>query len=78
MAERINMVSARELVGRRITAFAARAQRDNDGRLIHYPTMTLDDGSRLVFSVEEATDIEAGIFIMKVNPRRSARRGRGE
>jgi len=72
-----NMVSAREIVGKRITAFDPRPYRAGSetgkSRLImHDPIITLDDGSILVFHTEEHPDGgEYGAFIQRVKRRRA-------
>ena len=61
------MVSAREIVGKRIIAFnpgsyASRGERGNT--TIHEPTITLEDGSFLYFVTEENHNGESyGVFV---------------
>lgn len=50
------MVSARQLVGRKIVGFTCDVSRDATGRLAHTPRVVLDDGSVLLFSVEETDE----------------------
>ncbi len=69
----VRMVSAREIVGRRIVAFDPGTTRQADGpgyRTIHYPSITLDDGSRLFFCAEElpSADADHGTLIGRVIP----------
>jgi len=60
----MRMVSARELVGKRIVAFdpGVFVPCEEWRGVCHNPTITLDDGTRLYFVVEE-TGAEYGIFI---------------
>lgn len=66
------MVSARELVGRTIVAFEPNAHTVHDGptrRVMHAPTITLDDGSVLWCMTEEHPDAaEYGTFIGRSTP----------
>ena len=62
------MVSARELVGKTITAFDPGAGKpdgkDPNAYTMHSPSITLSDGSRLWFRVEEHPEGgEYGVFI---------------
>lgn len=62
------MVSAREIVGKRITAFHPRAQAVK-GRTMHQPRVELDDGSFLYFVTEEHPEGNwYGTFIGRVPP----------
>jgi hypothetical protein len=47
------MVSARQLVGRRIVGFQANAYRNGEFGIIHHPVIFLDDGTKLFFITEE-------------------------
>jgi hypothetical protein len=63
--------SARLLVGRRIVGFVARAERDQDGRTNHDPTIYLDNGARLEFTAEEIFNGSGyGVFPMYVAKKR--------
>lgn len=58
------MVSARELVGRKIVGFDPGAFADPPRGVAHRPTIHLDDGSHLYFSVEETEHgAEYGVFV---------------
>lgn len=66
--KRFTMVSARELVGRKIVGFEPR--KHNAGRvgykqMVHDPRIVLDDGSVLVFLAEEA-ETGSGVLIIRV------------
>jgi hypothetical protein len=50
------MVSARELVGKRIVAFDPGAHEDPEYKTVHTPRITLEDGSYLYFVAEETSD----------------------
>lgn len=67
------MVSAREIVGKRIVRFDPGAKVDKDGRAYHDPTIHLDDGSFLYCVTEETTDMEYGTFMGRGRLRREAR-----
>ena len=61
----MRMVSARELVGRRIIAFEPlpfKSGESHDNRLAHRPIVYLDDGSCLTFTTEEVEG-DYGTFI---------------
>jgi hypothetical protein len=60
---RPRMVSAREIVGKRIVRFDPGAKVDKDGRAYHDPTIHLDDGSYLYCVAEETPHLEYGIFM---------------
>ena len=69
------MVSAKQLVGRRIVGFAPRPSPDGPklpgGKhtCIHQPVIELDDGSRLVFQTEESENgTHYGTLIIRVKP----------
>ena len=66
------MVSARELVGRRIVAFDPGLSHEaHGGTATHSPTITLDDGSELYFIAEEQDETgEYGTFIGRRPPTR--------
>jgi hypothetical protein len=60
------MVSAREIVGKRIVSFDPGSVSDelSSGGTAHHPTIWLDDGSRLWFLAEELKHADGyGIFI---------------
>jgi hypothetical protein len=58
------MVSAKQLVGRKIVAFDPGSWVDADGVTKHTPKITLDDGSVLHFRAEELDDgSDYGIYI---------------
>ena len=57
------MVSARELIGKKIAGFDPGTWTDTNGRVKHNPKITLDDGSVLVFTVEESEHGNYGVFI---------------
>lgn len=60
------MVSARELVGRRIVAFRPGTHVE-DGKVMHEPAIDLDDGTTLVFMAEEHPQGEEyGVWIGRV------------
>lgn len=59
------MVSARELIGKKIVGFTPNSAKDRLGRIYHEPTIALDDGSVLYFLAEETED-EYGVFIGRV------------
>lgn len=65
----MNMVSAREIVGKRIVAFdpgAAKVGYAGGTKVMHGPTITLDDGSRLIFHVEEHPEgCDYGVKILR-------------
>lgn len=67
------MVSAREIVGKRIVAFDPGAAIAGSGLLattMHDPTITLEDGSKLVFLTEEHPNADNyGVWIGRVRPR---------
>ncbi len=63
------MVSAREIVGKRIVAFAPNTTPglSNTGGPAHNPRIILDDGSVLVFITEELRDgADYGTLILRV------------
>lgn len=67
MAEKTyRMVSARQLIGRKIVGFDPCPFDDGRGGRAHEPTIYLDDGSRLKFVTEETDIGEYGVFVMKV------------
>lgn len=63
------MVSARQLIGRKIVGFNAHPFPDGrphgSGTVAHDPEIMLDDGTRLYFVVEETEVGMYGIFIGK-------------
>ena len=67
----MKMVSARQLVGRKIIAFDPGTFDDGRGRVAHNPSITLDDGSNLYFVTEETEVGEYGVFIGKVQEQRA-------
>jgi hypothetical protein len=67
---RYTMVSAREIVGKKIVSFEARRQdmgRVGYKQMVHDPRIVLDDGSVLVFIAEEA-EVGSGVMILRVKP----------
>ena len=64
-------VSAREIVGKRITAFenpTARARNYGNTKYHPDPRIWLDDGSCLYFVVEETDHDEYGVFVGRAIP----------
>lgn len=58
------MISAKEIVGKTITAFHPGAWEDSDGTIKHSPRIVLSDGSVLYFRTEEfESGSEYGTFI---------------
>lgn len=67
---KVRMVSAKEVVGKVITAFEPGAWTDSDGTIKHRPRITLSDGSVLYFRTEELDDgSEYGTFVGRAKPR---------
>lgn len=60
------------LIGRTITDvdMGVSNRRTTSGRLAHDPTITLDNGAKLVFHVEETVDNEYGVDISYIKPRK--------
>jgi hypothetical protein len=71
---KLRMVSAREIVGKRITGFTYQTfpQGANGGGVLHIDvTLTLDDGSFLYFITEESDGgDEYGMFVGRSMPRK--------
>ena len=66
---KVRMISAKEIVGKTITAFDPGAWLDGDGTMKHSPRITLSDGSVLYFRTEELEDGSAyGTFIGRAKP----------
>lgn len=66
----MRMVSERQLVGRRIIKFSPCPFSDGRGGTAHDPVITLDDGSRLTFIVEETDTGEYGVFVSLHKPKK--------
>lgn len=63
--KRPRMVSARELIGKRIIGFSPNPFPDGRGTTAHNPHLYLDDGSVLIFVTEE-TDLGVyGVFMSR-------------
>ncbi len=67
------MVSARDIVGKRITGFNPNPVPfpTRQGHVIHRPTIELDDGSWLYFVVEETDLTEYGVVVGRQVRRRT-------
>lgn len=62
--------SARELVGKRITAFRANPSKDGAGGTYHDPCITLDDGTSLRFVVQETDEgASYGVLVVRTKAR---------
>lgn len=60
------MVSEKHLIGRMIVGFEPNTFDNGYGQLAHDPIIHLDDGSRLVFVVEETDRNCYGVKVIKV------------
>lgn len=59
------MVSERQIKGRTIVGFDAGAWQDPEYGVRHTPTIHLDDGTVLIFTAEETSGADYGVFIGK-------------
>lgn len=64
------MVSAREIVGKRIVAFDPGPFDDGRGQTAHNPRIVLDDGSVLFVTVKETDTGDYGVFMGRHKPER--------
>ena len=60
--------NSRLLVGRTITSVELRTRRTEQGQ-IHDPVITLDNGARVFFVVQETDEMEYGIKPLYLKPR---------
>lgn len=60
------MVSAREIVGKRIIGFKPNPRADGRGGTTHSPVIVLDDGSMLIFqAIECEAGYDHGVFMRR-------------
>lgn len=63
---RHRMVSARQLIGRKIVGFDPRPFGDSRGGRAYKPAIYLDDGTRLEFITQETDGDDYGVLVLKV------------